>query len=552
MRLTPAVLALFALFDAGRALALDPDAFTRGGTPSYNGLRLPPTDRGQSSGEIGPFTATPPGADLPRKLSDWFSDRANVMAFTGSDLSARFTKACASLPASGGTIYLPKGMPQSNGRLACNGKTVSLKGDGPGVSQIVFTSAAAGAAGISLSPGDALRPVTIDGLSLITSANQINGNAAITLRYGATTSNIFKGPRITNVEVAGVGNNATYWSKGIDAYNIWGFDFHGIHIRGKDVGGATSFPSANMGAAISITGESGGGCSDGKISGVNVFFARYVGYVSGDCEGLHWTDNTGVAVDQGVTWPNAKGHPGFFISNNHFNTFSTAIAISGAQQGFIASNLLYKWTGSNQDWRGIYLGTYVDGATTYYASDNIARDNILYGYAGGGAAGGAAVGIDASGGDGNTLSANRFYRMDWNFDFGNIGTTNTVFDNAAVATVQGWQKRIGLNTISRNNNPVQAGADQWFIPLTGGGSANVGAWFQRFFLAADSSATMYTDFTNAEAGRQITIIGQNANSTIVNNSRIHLKGGVNFTTTQGSSLTLVFTGAYWQEIGRAQ
>ncbi|MBK3395340.1 hypothetical protein HPY23_02085, partial [Methylobacterium sp. IF7SW-B2] len=123
-------------------------------------------------------------------------------------------------------------------------------------------------------------------------------------------------------------------------------------------------------------------------------------------------------------------------------------------------------------------------------------------------------------------SANRFYRMDWNFDFGNIGTTNTVFDNAAVATVQGWQKRIGLNTISRNNNPVQAGADQWFIPLTGGGSANVGAWFQRFFLAADSSATMYTDFTNAEAGRQITIIGQNANSTIVNNSRIHLKGGV--------------------------
>ncbi|MBK3400681.1 hypothetical protein, partial [Methylobacterium ajmalii] len=74
-----------------------------------------------------------------------------------------------------------------------------------------------------------------------------------------------------------------------------------------------------------------------------------------------------------------------------------------AQQGFIASNLLYKWTGSNQDWRGIYLGTYVDGATTYYASDNIARDNILYGYAGGGAAGGAAVGIDASGGDGNTL-----------------------------------------------------------------------------------------------------------------------------------------------------
>ncbi|KMO15424.1 hypothetical protein QR78_21530 [Methylobacterium indicum] len=62
----------------------------------------------------------------------------------------------------------------------------------------------------------------------------------------------------------------------------------------------------------------------------------------------------------------------------------------------------------------------------------------------------------------------------------------------------------------------------------------------------------YTDFTNAEAGRQITIIGQNANSTIANNARIHLRGGVPFVTSQGSSLTLTYTGEYWQEIGRAQ
>ncbi|KMO25687.1 hypothetical protein QR79_06535, partial [Methylobacterium indicum] len=345
---------------ATKKFTLKPDAFT-----------------GDGSGA----SAAPPGADLPRKIGEWFGDRANVMAFAGSDLSVRFAKACASLPSTGGTIYLPKGMPQSNGALVCNGKPVSLKGDGPGVSQVVFTSAAAGAAGISLSPGDALRPVTIDGLTLTTSVDQTAGNAAITLRYGAAPSNIFKGPRITNVEIAGVGNNSTYWGKGIDAYNIWGFDFHGIHIRGKDFGGVTSFPGANMGAAVSITGENGGGCSDGKISGVNVFFARYVGYVSGDCEGLHWTDNTGVAVDQGISWPDAKGYPGFFISNNHFNTFSTAIAISGAQQGFITSNLLYKWAGSSQDWRGIYLGTYVNGATTYYANDNIIRGNTMYGSA---------------------------------------------------------------------------------------------------------------------------------------------------------------------------
>ena len=56
----------------------------------------------------------------------------------------------------------------------------------------------------------------------------------------------------------------------------------------------------------------------------------------------------------------------------------------------------------------------------------------------------------------------------------------------------------------------------------------------------------------AEAGRQITIIGQNAHSTIVHNARIRLRGGANFTTSAGSSLTLLHTGEYWQEIARSQ
>ncbi|AWB22440.1 hypothetical protein DA075_17220 [Methylobacterium currus] len=494
------------------------------------------------------------GTGLYRSLLDWFSDRANVLAFPGADLSQKFAAACAALPSTGGTIYLPKGMPPANGRLVCNGKSVSLKGDGPGVSQIVFTSAAAGAAGTALSPGDALRPITIDGLTLTTAVDQVNGNAAITLRYGSAPSSIFKGPRVTNVEIAGAGNNATYWDRGIDAYNIWGFDFHGLNIRGKDVGGATAFPSAGMGAAISITGENGGGCSDGKISGVNAVFARYVGYVSGDCEGLHWTDNTGVPVDQGITWPDAKGYPGFFISNNHFNTFSTAIAISGAQQGFITGNLLYKWTGSAQDWRGIVLGTAVGGGTTYYATDNIVRGNTLFGYSGGGAAGGSSVGLDASGGDGNMIAVNRFVRMDWVFNFGGIGSTNVVTDNTAVATGSGWQKNIGFNTISRNNVPVAAGNDPNYIPFgTGSATFNVGAWFQKVFYTNNpSTAVTMTDFTNAEVGRQITIIAQDANTTIANNARIRLKGGTNMTMVSGASLTLLNTGSYWQEIGRSQ
>lgn len=552
-RLSAILLAGTALLPGSQAFAFDPSRY---GSPIFN---TPNVDKlivqGQgSTGEVSGMSARPSATALARTFADWFSDRANVRAFPGTDLSAKFAAACTSLPTSGGTIYMPGGTYTSTGALACVGKPVNVMGDGPGVTVVNFTSAAAGAAGLSLAPGDALRPITVKDFSAITAVDQVNGNAAITIRYPSAFSNIFKGPKVENVELAGAGNNTTYWGKGIDAYNIWGFDFHGVHIRGKDVGGATAFPSAGMGAAISITGEAGGGCSDGKISGINAFFVRYVGYVSGDCEGLHWTDNTGVAVDQGITWPDSKGYPGLFISRNHFNTFSTAIAISGAQQGSIDSNLLYKWTGSAQNWRGIVLGTYVSGGTTYYATDNIVRGNTLFGYAGGGTAGGTAVGLDASGGDGNVITGNRAVRTDWVFDFGGIGSTNVVTDNTAVATVSGWQKNIALNTISRNNVPVNAGTDPTYIPFgTGATTSNVGAWFQKVFYTNNpSTAVTMTDFTNAEIGRQITIIAQDANTTIANNSRIHLKGGANMAMATGASLTLLNAGGYWQEIGRSQ
>ncbi len=54
MRLPPAVLALFALSMPVARSPLDPDAFTRGGTPSYYGLRLPPTIAARVRARSGP------------------------------------------------------------------------------------------------------------------------------------------------------------------------------------------------------------------------------------------------------------------------------------------------------------------------------------------------------------------------------------------------------------------------------------------------------------------------------------------------------------------
>ena len=548
--------AILVPFAALLALCVGAHAFdaSRFGSPTYNTTntdRLLIQGRG-STGEISGMSARPAEAAEPRSFADWFSDRANVAAFPGADLSAKFAAACASLRSSGGTIYIPGRTWTANGALVCRGKAVSVFGDGPGVTAINFTSATAGAAGIVLEPGDVLRPVTVRDFSLITLVDQVNGNTGISISYGSAFSNIFKGPKVQNVEIVGAGNNTTYWGNGVRGRNIWGFDLHQVHVRGKDVGGATAFPAANTNAAILIEGQNGGGCSDGKISGVNAFFVRYVGYVSGDCEGLHWIDNTGVAVGSGIVWPDAKAHPGFFIARNHFNVFTRGIAVSGAVQGIVNDNLIYKWTNSAQNFAGISFLTYASGGTTYYANNNIAHHNTIVGYAGAASKGGESIGIDATGGDGNIFQGNTFLSTDYPFDFGNIGSKNTVADNTAVGTVSGWQKRVGLSTISRNNTPALAGNDQWNIPITGGGAPNVGAWFQRFFVFGDASPRTYTDFTNAEAGHQVTLIGVNANSTVANNARVRLRGGANFTTSAGSALTLIFTGEYWQEIGRSQ
>lgn len=522
----------------GGTFTLTPDAIRIRGTGSTGTIS-------------GMGAAAAPGGTV-RSFADWFADRTNVLAFAGADLSAKFAAACAALPATGGAIYIPAGNHTASDRMACDGKNVAVIGDGPGVTTITFTSAVAGKAGLSVQPGDITRRVTIRDLSIITAVDQPNGNRGLTIKYPTSGGTIFKGARIANVDISGTGNNEQYWKGGIYLENAASFRIDDVSIRGKNIADATAFPDDNMVAAVDLYAPSGPQCSDGVVTGLEVAFAKYVGRATGDCEGLHWDHVTGLAVDLGFYYPNGQGWPAVYISNSHINSFSGGALFHGWSQVSAYGNLFGKWARSSQPWTGFALRTFTPpGGTAFYALGAHIHDNQLFG-AYGGSNGGESVGLDASGSDGGLFSHNSFSLFDWVFDFGGIGSTNVAADNTAYAVASGWQKRVGLSTISRNNTPVKLGVEQWFVPLVGGGSANVGAWFQRTFLTADSTAVTYTDFTNAEAGRQITIIGQNANSTIAHNARIRLKGGTSFTTSQGSALTLMYTGEYWQEIGRAQ
>lgn len=563
--MTMRVLAALSLSTAliSPALAFDP---TRYGSPTYNTpnvdglivqkkLTLPNADQG-STGDASGLSAyaTTPAAGVPRHFYEWFSDRANVLAFPGADLSAKFAAACANLPVppGGGSIYIPRGIYTSAGALVCDGKNLDVRGDGPGVTSITFTSAVAGQAGLSLSPGNITTRVTARDFSLITAVDQINGNKALQIIYPVGGGTIFKGPHVSNIDISGTGNNLQYWASGVSLKNASTFRIDDVSVRGKDVGSASAFPAANMGAAVEILGDTGQQCSDGKITGVTAGFARYGGYVSGDCEGLQWHNFTTVAVDYGLFYPASKGWPGLFLSDSHVNSFSAGVALAGITQAAIHHNLFYKWTGSAQNWVGVSLGTYTGGGS-FGSNGNLVTDNQFFGYSPG-SAGGTSVSIAAPGGDGNILDRNISVQVDWVFDFAGLGTTNIARDNSALAVIQGWQKNVGLNTISRGNTPINLGTDPAVVVFNPGATTfNVGAYFQKTFATNNpSTAATMADFTNAEIGRQITVIAQDANTSIANNSRIHLKGGTNLTMVSGASLTLLNVGAYWQEIGRSQ
>lgn len=89
-------LCVYLLAVCGDAHAFDASRY---GSPAYNTTntdRLLIQGRG-STGEISSMSARSAEASEPRSLADWFSDRANVAAFPGKDLSAKFAAACASL-----------------------------------------------------------------------------------------------------------------------------------------------------------------------------------------------------------------------------------------------------------------------------------------------------------------------------------------------------------------------------------------------------------------------------------------------------------------------
>jgi hypothetical protein len=82
-------------------------------------------------------------------------------------------------------------------------------------------------------------------------------------------------------------------------------------------------------------------------------------------------------------------------------------------------------------------------------------------------------------------------------------------------------------------------------------SATINALAKNSTVVGNTGATTVTAITNGAADQRLVLIFANGNTTIQNNAGIKLAGGVNWTATTDDTLTLIYTGSAWYEIGRS-
>jgi len=147
---------------------------------------------------------------------------------------------------------------------------------------------------------------------------------------------------------------------------------------------------------------------------------------------------------------------------------------------------------------------------------------------------------------------------------GDVKTTtgNLVQGTAAKGVTTGGSFSLGLGTNGSTSQATLATDNTFAVTgvVSGGLTNRQGTYTQgtttpsvagvSYMVVANSSATSITNFTNAVDGQLLFLKFNDANTTITRNNA-YLAGGVNFTSGQDDTLTLISIGGLWYEIARS-
>jgi len=420
------------------------------------------------------------------------------------------------VPTSGGTVFIPAGTYQCSALLTHTTGPIRIMGAGVGISFLRFTTSSGG---LSFTFPSIENTCVVDNLSLLTSV--AGGGTALNLSWPTTSSGINNTCILYNLHIYPSTISTHYWTNGIVLTNAWNGLAYAVYFRGK-----TNTVSSSI--AFSLLG----GSTDCHFINCYVYFAGIALSVGGTCEGVVVNSCTFVYITTGISAVTTAKMPGTAIINTHINAFSICINFTNRVQTTIIGNLLFKRQDSNSNYVAVQL----------VASDlNHITGNMIRGVG----TGGTSNGIVVISGDSNTITNNVFQDQTtaiWlQGGAGHCVVSNNHKSSGATHIIN-----TGVSNILHSNYPVDAVT----AFTTNSTTPDVGGAQSDLFDTANTVATTITNFLNGSIGQHISLLANDANTTIQHNVNMILRGGVSHTMANGEIMTLRKDATVWREESR--
>ena len=264
------------------------------------------------AGDVSLGTVQVAGSGTARALARRATDRLNLLDFGavtgGADCTAAFNAAIAALPAGAGEIYLPPGDFWLQSPITINGRAISIRGAGRGISRLHFQHTGIG---IDIAPGTVLNKVRVAGLSLIAESNAGQTAAALRVTYPTSVSFGYVTTVLDDLEIQSYPNAANgtapfpqTFQRGMILIGCWSSQLSRISWFGPpSAAGATSSAMLELNETF-----------DTRLQSVQAYYGNAFVLQSGYCEGIYIENPLAVGVDYFVLQTDITKWPTYTLS----------------------------------------------------------------------------------------------------------------------------------------------------------------------------------------------------------------------------------------------
>jgi hypothetical protein len=517
-----------------------------------------------TSATAGSLSVTATGSTTARTLETRFADIINVKDFGAvgdnntNDTNA-FTQAFNAVANTGGELYIPPGRYRLNQRISITtAKSVSIRGSARGASELIWASGSTNGGGISITYTNANQTNTspeVRNLSLYTEANGVGIALLITAPSPVQNTPHHQGPVVDNLVIHGNDLGTQCWNTGIEFKDCWYTKIDFVFIRGKWENGPT---------LTSLNGFKFTNCMGVYAKNFTIFHvtngvldavASTSALVGG--EGFMFSDFEMVGVTNGFNLQAPVTRPGTNIGPGHINAYLFGIHCYLKNDLTIHDLLIYKTPSVSSNYVGIQL---YDCRSCHIHNCMISGEST--------GTGGSIYGILVSGypsapfpgfagipgwSDNLNIHDNTFgdfygtakVGIYLGYGVGNAHIHNNFGDSTISTAVQFGSDAEKTNKCF-NNHPLSVQT-----LTSNSGNPSVGNALNERWNTSNSVATTITGFQDGYLGQVVTLLVNDTNTSFQHNAGLILRGGTNFTATNGTLIQFVRDPTLWREFSRS-